>query len=196
MSRLLFVIFVLLLAGCTQTPQVAVPDVPQSQQALQQLTQWRLQGRMALQTPDEKLSASLNWRQNEQDFTLRLSTMLGITLLNMQQQNGQTRLSADGKDYQDNNASRLIERITGWPLPLTQLPLWVKGQTQPADIVEYTANGQVSRVYPQCGGCGDWQIDYADFQPVGEYSLPHKLSLTSQYPQAIKIKIRVNKWQH
>ena len=154
-----FISFLLLisLAGCTSLPdgpdqQV---DLPAQLEALKQVNDWKIQGKMALRDNQQAVSANLLWKARPGDVHFRLTNTLGITLVNLQQQQNTVTLEADDKTFEGDDASRLIEQVTGWQVPVTALLNWVKGLPGPTDRYTLNEKGLLQTLTPgDCKGCG------------------------------------------
>lgn len=189
------VVLLFLTACATPPPTPQNVEVNAHQAKLTEFVNWKIRGRLAFKSESEKFSTYLNWQQAEQDFSLKLSSTLGITVLEMQSNQEQTLLEADDKEYKGRNASQLIKRVTGWNIPMTSLPLWIKGQVEPSDQVVWNENGLVKQLVPLCLDCGQWQISFSRYKQQGDLWLPHQINLQNQQQLGNTIKIRITSWQ-
>ena len=196
-SLLLFVLL-LLLGACSTTrpikPVAGSIDQAQHQARLAKLQQWKIEGRMAFKNSAEKFSANLNWQQDASQYDIRLTSFIGTSLMHMQGEPGTVLLQADDQNYQDSDASRLIASITGWNIPVEQLPAWLKGQFSQHDGVEYSAEGLLQQLQPRCENCDAWAITYSAYKQVDEVWLPHQIQLNNLAQANNLIKIRINQW--
>ncbi|MDF2179387.1 lipoprotein insertase outer membrane protein LolB [Aliiglaciecola sp. CAU 1673] len=181
-------ILLTLLSACASVPRVEqVVDASEHQQALAQLKQWRINGKLAFKGENDKFSAALNWRQSDTDYELLLSNLFGTTLLKMTQHQGLVELQYDGKDYQHYDAASLLHSLTGWQMPVNDLPLWLKGQRTDGTRILQADKGLIYQLESPQG----WLVELADYRQVDNYALPYSLQLTAGQNQ---IKIRVNQW--
>ncbi|MFT5675323.1 MAG: outer membrane lipoprotein LolB [Paraglaciecola sp.] len=187
------------LSACVTGPSTPADiNSAEHQKKLASVQNWRIEGRLAYKSPDEKRSASLNWRQNVQHYQLNLSTVFGTSLLEMKGEPNHVVLEADDKQYQDTDPTRLIWRTTGWRIPLNHFPHWIKGQTSDTDRTLYSPEGWVQQIQSQCFACKDWLINYDKYKLVNGLEidalwLPHKIVLVNATTNS-QIIIRVNKW--
>jgi len=190
MSKFTLIIFFALLTGaCTSVQQpVGHGDPQQLQGQLKSLKHWQFNGRVAFKSPQEKMSANINWRQKQQDFSLKLTTFLGIGIMEMQGMPGNVQLEVDDEHYQGTSAKQLLYDITGRTLPVDSLPLWLKGQTTSNTIAHYYPQGWLQRLQQPMSG---WNISYSNYRKVQGIWLPHDLVLQQQQQQ---VKIRINQW--
>jgi outer membrane lipoprotein LolB len=187
------------LSACVAGPSTPVNiNSTEHQKKLASLESWRIEGRLAYKSPKEKKSASLNWRQNVEKYQLNLSTVFGTSLLEMKGEPNFVVLDADDKHYQDTDPTRLIWRTTGWTIPVSHFPEWIKGLAADTDKTLYTPEGWVQQIQSNCFACKDWLINYDQYKLVNgleidELWLPHKIVLINTTTNS-QIIIRVNKW--
>lgn len=184
---------ILLLCACANAPPQVNLDSSQHQAKLTNFSHWQINGRMAFKSPQEKFSANLFWQQIDDTYQLKLSSMFGTSLLAMQGDRHSVELEADDQHYQDTDASHLIWRITGWDIPVSHFPRWIKGQSRAEDQALYSEQGWLSQLTPSCNACDGWQIEYTKYQLVDTIWLPHRIELTHLVLDN-QIVIRVNKW--
>ncbi|MEM5496657.1 lipoprotein insertase outer membrane protein LolB [Paraglaciecola mesophila] len=190
----LLILITILLSACATPPPTNIQVNSQEHQAkLSQIQHWKLKGRMAFKGSDEKFSANVNWQQVDDSYHLSLNTMLGINILTMQGDKESAELNADDEQYQDTDASHLIWRITGWQIPVSQFPFWIKGQAQPTDKVIYAQSGVIEQLIPVCDSCAGWLISYQDYHQVDNVWLPYNIKLNNS-ALGNQILIRVNQW--
>lgn len=136
-SLLLLLVFI---GGCASIDLEPLPEGltetqpdnwTDTQKRLNDLTQWRLAGKLAVRQPSDSGTAVINhWKQNGNTYDIGLSSsFLGM---------GSTRLKGtpdfieltmpDGERYQSSDPEALVEAATGWQLPLGNLTRWIKGQ--------------------------------------------------------------------
>lgn len=185
-----------ILAGCTSLPQGPTESVnlPAQLEALRDITQWRVKGKMAMRQQQEGVSANLLWRHRPQEFRFKLTNLLGITLVDLTEDAGLVTLEADDQTFTDTDAQALIARVTGWQVPVAQLQDWIKGLPGPTD--QYTLNDKqlLATLTPNCNGCGQWRVSYSHYGKVDQTWLPHALTLTDLSQPNTFIKIRIDQW--
>ncbi|WOT05944.1 lipoprotein insertase outer membrane protein LolB [Shewanella youngdeokensis] len=171
-----------------------IPDnlVPVSVKQVEHAQAWEMQGKLAVRTASDKFSTNLYWLHTHHSDELKLTTMLGTTLLNLSSQKGRTVLEADGKTYTDSDAQRLLTRITGWTLPIDTLPLWITGQLSDDDnIIEVDSQNRPKTVSHD-SQLPAWKISYKSWQTQSGAELPRLLDVTRD---DIRLKIQINQWQ-
>ncbi|MBY6106916.1 lipoprotein insertase outer membrane protein LolB [Ferrimonas balearica] len=152
-------------------------------------------GKLAVIQPDQRVSANLSWRHRDSSGQddLRLATPLGNTVLVLNSRPGHAQVQYDGQTHQGQSADQLIERLTGWPLPLSQISRYLLGDTRGAESVEYGSDGEVSQlqlVHPQSGEL--WQLRYLGWQQLSGYKVPVQIELRRDDQ---RLKLALSHWQ-
>ena len=177
--------------GCTTVPKQPVLQLNQQEQQtqLQQLQHWQIRGRIAITTPDDKVSAYINWSQTGQQFDIKLTNILGSTLVSLTGDDTLTTLVADDKTYQDSNPERLLQQITGLNLPVSTMPILMKGQL-PDTPGQYQFSEQgLLKSFKSFSS--DWQVQYQKHTYQNQQWLPQSMLLSDQHNN---IKLRITKW--
>ncbi|MGI2258937.1 lipoprotein insertase outer membrane protein LolB [Shewanella sp. GXUN23E] len=176
-----------LLTACVSKPDL--PLVPSAIQNPAKAYAWEMTGKILVKTPDDKVSTNLYWLHAPRREELRLTSMLGTSLLSMTVTPEQTSLTADGKTYRDDDPELLLQRLSGWQVPVTQLPDWLTGQFNDEDVITRDANGRPSEL--QTPAPASWHIRVQSWQPGN----PHIPRLMLVFRAGIELKIQINHWQ-
>ncbi|WP_418357418.1 lipoprotein insertase outer membrane protein LolB [Shewanella basaltis] len=183
------IITLLLLTGCTITPSEQITPIKVSQAA--QAQAWELQGKIAVKTADDKFSTNLYWLHQQQANDLRLTTVLGTTVLLLTTNEGLATLEVDGKTYHDRSAQDLLTGISGWSIPLDSLPLWITGQIGENDhVVSYHSDGTVKQLLSH-DSQADWHVTFMSWQQQGGALVPKLLKIERD---DVQIKLQTNQW--
>ena len=131
----LFVSSSLLITGC----QPFVQSPAHVSQQVEAENQFNLQGKIGVRTPQQSGSAFFTWVQQQQQFDIELSGILGVGKTQISGQPGQVTLNSakTGLIYAE-SPEELLEQATGWQAPITHLVDWV--QARPA-----TVNAQIQK---------------------------------------------------
>ena len=163
----LFVSTSLFITGCQPFVQ---PPAHVSQQ-VEAENQFNLQGKIGVRTPHQSGSAFFTWVQQQQQFDIELSGILGVGKTQISGQPGQVTLNSakTGLIYAE-SPEELLERATGWQAPITHLIDWV--QARPATVDAQIQKDSQQR--PTQFIEDDWTVDlsYNDNAP-----LPNRLIL-------------------
>ncbi len=189
--------FALLLSACATKPvgPNGPVDLPAQLATLATIDDWQARGKMALKEGEEGFSASMRWKVQSTDFEFKLTNMLGITLVDMQNNGKEAVLEADGETYRDGDPSALIQRVTGWSIPVEQLINWTKGLPNPEDQYVLRDDGLVDTLTPGCIRCDQWVINYDKYRQIDTVWLPHSVVLKHRFIPNKWIKIRISQWR-
>ena len=151
-----------------------------------------MRGKLAVKTPEDNLSTNLYWLHTQTKNELKLTTMLGTTLLSLTTEHGMARLEVDGKTYEHHDAQQLLTNVTGWSIPVNSLPLFITGQVSPDDEVSSfdEKNRPVSLFTPL--ETPPWHVEFLKWQQQSGTQIPRLLQLKRL---GLRLKIQVNEWQ-
>ena len=177
------------LSGCTTTP---INLVPINVDKVSQAKAWEMKGKLAVRTQNENFSTNLYWLHTQFRDELRLTTMLGTTILSLTTERGLTRLELDGKVYQHDDAQQLLTNVTGWSIPVQALPLWITGQASADDLIDSfdEKNRPVMLTTPLQSP--PWHVEFQQWQQQSGAELPRMLQLKRA---DLRLKIQVSQWQ-
>ena len=189
----------LTISGCVTLPnKEPQPLIQQTSQqritTLEQLSQWKITGKIAFLEKDSRNSATLNWQVDEENETqqLNLTTYLGINVLQLESNANNHNIQVDGKTYHGKNLETLVHSITGLTLPTQALTFWLKGIAyQESDNISYQKTTQLPQTLTSYYNNELWQVSYAKYQQIDGYSLATKFSIKKD---DLVIKIAIHKW--
>ena len=167
-SLILMATSTLVLTGCQRYTQPQAPSVSQVPAAANNFS---LQGKIGVKTPGQSGSAFFTWVQQQDEFDIELSGILGVGKTQISGTPGQVTLnSAKTGLIQAATPEELLQRATGWQAPITHLVDWV--QAKPATTqAKISKDGQNRPIQFMEDG---WTVDlsYND-----QAQLPNKLIL-------------------
>lgn len=184
---ILAIIVATVVTGCaTPTPPPAT-DWDLHRNALEAITHVKAKGKVAFISPQERFSANFVWEENNGDISLRLTNFLGATLLTMNiDDRGARVIDNDGNEYRGENADLLLARLTGFMLPVAELPDWLIGlPNQNEDYVLGTDHRLKSLNY------GRWNVDYSRYDAASKPALPSQMTLSDGQQ---RVKLAVSDW--
>lgn len=198
MMRLCYLFLCLaLLAGCaSRTPTPDTPrergDWPAQAERLAALDRWRLAGKVGLRTPDDTLSANLDWVQAGQDYRMLISGPFGTGRSTLEgSPDGVVLITSDGR-FEAETPEQLMAEQLGWTLPISALDRWVRGLPTPS--VPHAMQTD-DRGFPAVLRQAGWTIDYRDWLWVPELAgglwLPRRLVMTIDDLRATLV---INQW--
>lgn len=191
----LVVFIALLLTACARQPvQLPGPDRASLWSAhrasLAGLQDWRFRGRIGVRLEKEAWSATLSWRETRDTYTLRVIAPLGRGTFELSGTAAGVELrTADNRLLHAADPESLLRENLGWQLPVSGLRWWVRGLPRPGaktDRLDVNDEGRVNGLVQD-----GWQVDYQDYRPHGELTLPGRLSLENG---AVRVRIVVNEW--
>lgn len=176
MLKLFKIIFILsssigavALTGCQ-----SIATKPSVASAAQSPNQFSLQGKIGVKSPQQSGSAFFVWEQNEDQFDIELSGILGIGKTQISGQSGQVSLnSAKTGLITAETPEELLERATGWQAPITHLIHWI--QAKPATLQAQLEKDQQQRITQINEDGWNIQLSYNDTA-----QLPNRLILQQQ----------------
>lgn len=133
----------LVLGGCQQVikkptansvtlapTETEVTDTTQAIEKISQNQAFHLQGKIGVKTPQQSGSAFFTWAQQQDEFDIELSGILGVGKTQISGTPGEVILnSAKTGLIRAETPEELLARATGWQAPITHLVDWVQGQS-------------------------------------------------------------------
>ncbi|MGI9229364.1 MAG: lipoprotein insertase outer membrane protein LolB [Gammaproteobacteria bacterium] len=190
--RIAVPILLAMLSGCTGLAprQQAEQSWEQHQAQLLELHDWTLRARIGLKRQGEAASATLDWRQQQQDYQLLLIAPLGKGTVELSARDGVVNLRTnDNQSFSADSPEALLRQHLGWHLPVDGLPYWIRGLPQPGAPVDALILDKRQRLI-QLQQSG-WDISYGGYRQVADYVLPGKVRLEHN---DIRIKLAVTEW--
>ena len=150
-----------LLAACAQV-EIRPPEGP---------LEFSLAGRIAARYGSESFTGNISWRHAKAGDELLLSTPTGQGVAQIVRQGEAVLLkTAEPREYRDNDAEALTERVLGFRIPIDGLAEWVQGKPSP----QLESRG--------------WKVEYQDYDVERR---PTRLRLTYQ---GIELRLAISQW--
>lgn len=155
-------------------------DWPEKWKAIQKIHAWMIMGKIGIRTKEQADSAVINkWQQIEDEYLIELSSAvlgLGKTVL---KGNGQELYltNSDGETLYSQEPQILLQSQTGWELPLSNIPFWIKAIPAPGKPYQIQFDPQGN---PQEIKQDGWTISASRFQPFHQLNLPGKIVLSQK----------------
>ena len=184
----------LLCAGCASPPQRGTPAAAQPWEqrlpALQAISSFELDGRVAASDGRQGFSAGLHWRQQADGATLDLSAPLGFGAAHIQLgADGLTVTTSQGVTLTHDAASQQLAATLGFEPPLGSLRYWVLGASDPGFPAQESIDDQQRLTHLEQDG---WHVECEDYALVGQQWLPRRLTVTRQ---ALHLKLVIHTWR-
>lgn len=144
-----------------------------------------INGKIGLVSPTQAGSAFYVWSQQGKNFAIELSGAMnmGQTIINY---NGQTAtLITDKTTLTAESPEALLEQVTGWQAPISQLAYWVMAQPAPSDSEHQFDNQQRLSTAHNNG----WQASF-DY-PNNHETLPSKV--TVRHTDGYRVVLSINR---
>ena len=121
---------------------------------------WQLSGRLAVSANGEGGSGRLEWRQQGEDFEIRLAAPVTGKSWRLRQQGGLATLEGmEEGALTAPDAEALLYEATGWRLPGQALAAWARGaRAEGAATIEFGPTG-LPALISQRG----WQVEYREW---------------------------------
>lgn len=185
---------VLLLSACSSVPDRIEMPLPakERQQKLATLTHFELAAQIKVRAPNDSVSGSLNWQQQGAFYRADMNSFIGVSIFKLQtDQNGAT-VQVSGETHQAQNAAVLLDYLSGWSLPIEEMPLWLKGMAgQQGSELRWDPLGRLISFSLLDSQNRRWQVSYPEFFP-DQLSLPRIIKLESTDS---KLTLVIRKWK-
>jgi outer membrane lipoprotein LolB len=177
------------LTGCVTTKQLpSTPPAPQVK--LEEIKQWTLRGKLGIQYKEKGANANLDWRQENNNYVVKLSGPLGQGGLQIiGDESKVTLIDQKGKRVEVASLDAFFKKQFGWELPVQCLTYWIKGVPASGDQVQatYFENGKLKTLTQH-----DWHIEYQEYMTTPHGLLPQRLILRRPGTQ---LKIVIKQWE-
>ena len=161
MTRACALLFAAFLAACTHV-EIKPPEGP---------VDFSLAGRIAARSGKEAFTGGITWRHARGGDELLISTPTGQGVAQIVRQGEAVLLkTAEPREYRDNDAEALTERVLGFRIPIDGLADWVQGKPS-----------------PQLEGRG-WKVEYQGYDAERR---PTRMRLTYQ---GIELRLAISQW--
>ncbi len=197
--------WLILLALCVLNACTTLKKIPLTEQSLKsweqyqrdvgKISSWDLHARAAIFVDDEVHNFGLNWRHRADEFQMILEAPFGQGAFRLES-NRDARLPVelslpDDRVVYAKTAEAALERVVGWPIPVSGLEWWIKGLPQKNIKFRHELNGDGRLISLNQD---NWRINYLQYFDFDESSkgLPKKMYLKHD---RLALKIVIEHWQ-
>ena len=182
----LFLLVLLLLAGCVSTPPAPQPITRPAQSERKSFV---LSGRVAVKHDGTRSSSGVRWSHYAGADEFLLLAPFGQTVARIRSDMRGAVLDMPFKHYAAPDTDELTQQVLGWRLPLSGLRYWVLAMPAPktAFDIKHDANGQVV-LLNQDG----WAIHYTRYATQTPDSLPLRLAMQRE---GLEIQLLIDEWE-
>lgn len=173
-----------LVAGCSTTSRkLDISGRPA-------VERFEVAGRIAVRYRGDGYTGSMRWQHAGDRDAVDLYTPVGTLYARLRRDpTGAVMETADGKRYEDADASLLSEQVLGWQLPLDSLAYWLFTRPAPGstpDRVDADEKGRPATLV-QSG----WRVRYHDYVERASHVLPARIDLDRP---GLVVKLLVSRW--
>jgi outer membrane lipoprotein LolB len=184
------------LSGCSllsSTPSnEAMTNLPQRQKELAALTEFNISASIYVKTPEKGVSGSLEWQQQGEYFQASMQNVFGLNVFTIKTDKTGAEVTVDGQTHTAQTASVLLDYLSGWSLPIEEMPMWLKGMAgDSAEAMSYDALGRLQSFTLRDSQGREWQISYQKFF-TNRLALPKLIVLRSA---DTSIKVGIREWE-
>ncbi|MGB0845972.1 MAG: lipoprotein insertase outer membrane protein LolB [Thiolinea sp.] len=165
------------------------------QRVFARMKEWGMDGRVGLQLRGQSWSFGMKWKQQAGGMSIMDITnpLTGAVMANIRETGSQVVLkAADGKQYKDTDAERLLERQLKLKFPLNDMRYWARAIPTPDSKIEAVKLDRFGR--PMSLQQKGWVIKYLSYKGNQPTALPAKMSL-EKAAERVKAKVVAKKWQ-
>lgn len=159
------------MVGCSSLPELPFlsgDDKPRGsgtwerqKEALANLNRWHIKGKIGVSTPEDRASGFIDWKQNKQNYAIRVSGTFGLGTTYMQgDDTGMVVKSKDVNNHFTPQPEEMLESAFGWSVPIEYLRYWIRALPSPLEDyeIQYNEEGLPLRISQ-----GEWNLSYSKF---------------------------------
>lgn len=180
------------LTSCTTISPPAAPSQTSwetRKTLLSRLQSWQINGKIAVVSAQDSGSASVDWSQRGQNYTISLFGPLGAGGIKLNGKPGHvTMTTSNGQKVSASSPEQLIAQEWGWHLPVSYLKFWIRGLPVPnmPQNSRFDTSHRLSSLTQQ-----GFHIQYQGYTTAGVLDLPQRISISSS---SFKTKIIIYQW--
>ncbi len=186
--RWLAILLIISIAGC-MTAGDRQPSRADRAQAIDAITNWTLQGRLALSNGRDGGSGQLTWQQGPQRADLQFIGALGRGSWRLQVTESLAKLdSAQTGVVQAADVQTLLHQHLDWEIPVDSMRFWVLGKLNPGQpgVDNFDRRGRLLHLR-QSG----WLVEYDGWIETAGVWLPRKVTASRD---GSRVRIMVKNW--
>ncbi len=150
---------------------------------------WSLSGRLAISSPNDAGSGSLDWQQDADAFMFRVSApVTGKTWTLRGDADAVELAGLRAEAVRGDDASALLERELGWTVPVAQLANWVRATRAPGRAeLRFRPDGLPAELVQD-----GWTVEYRDYVAGTEPAMPRRIFASKG---GYQVRLVVQQWQ-
>ena len=151
---------------------------------------WRMNGRIVVNTGSRAFQGRFRWRQAEDDVELSISGPLGINVLQVSGPSERLTVRAEGETWELEDPEPELSAMLGWWLPVRSLDAWLLGHPDP----DFESDQQFSPARTELRTLDQrlWSLTYESYRLHDGFLLPRRIDLVHG---ALELRVIVDGWQ-
>lgn len=159
-----------------------------------QLTEFSVTGRIAVETANRRQSIRFVYQQLERDFELKLVTLLGVSVGAVRWQNNQLETRFDGKTLTGDDARQQAYRFLPLNFDLGQFGNYLTANIKDSGLVVRDSAANIEQLRPGCSGCHNILVSYSDYISFQGIDLPTSI-IISDLAKQYRARIQIHQWE-
>jgi outer membrane lipoprotein LolB len=192
-ARLLIIpVLAVLAAGCAGPRER--PDVPgeswlERREMLREIEEFRMEGRLALNTGRRGYSGTLSWEQNDDVVDFRFRGPFGFGGFRIHGDLDQLRVKTTaGEEFLLRDPELEMTERFGWSLPVHSMRYWILGVSDPGLPASEVPDGRgLLESMEQAG----WLVSYDSYAEAEGFLLPRRLDMERG---DVRIRVMTDRW--
>lgn len=184
------VLALFLLTACETTPRKATGGALQESH-LYTIDTWSAEGKISLQMGNERETASFNWSQEHDNYSVHLFGPFGQGATWLRKTpSGVTLENAKTGVHRAKTAEALMKEVLGWQVPVSNLQFWLRGLPAKRPKPSYLQRDEAGLITElrQEG----WEVAYSKHQFFAGWWLPGKI--VAQHGE-LRLTIALKNWR-
>ena len=181
----------LLAGGCRTLP--AIEDglgYEERRARLEETPDWRMNGRIVVNTGSEAFQGRFRWSQGEDGVELSINSPLGLNVLQVSGPPERLTVRAGGETWELADPEPELSAMLGWWLPVRSLDDWLLGYADP----DFEAHRQLDSTRTELRTLNQrlWRLSYESYRLYGDVLLPRRIDLEHG---ELELRVIVDGWQ-
>jgi outer membrane lipoprotein LolB len=185
-------LILLVLGGCVTTQGDMAKKAGTAEErraALLALTDWQVEGRIALSAGREAWSGTFSWKQVHDDLDFRFRGPLGLGGFRIYGDLDRLRVkTTTGEQFSLTDPETELREKFGWSIPVHSMRYWMLTLPDPEGEAAETTNGARELVLLEQLG---WTVAYDGYTPTEGRSMPRKITMDGD---GVRIRVVAERW--
>lgn len=192
--RVLIIVLIAVLgsgcAGPSEHPVAPRVDWLERRDMLRDIEEFRMEGRLALNTGRRGYSGTVSWEQNDDIVDFRFRGPFGFGGFRIHGDPEQLRVKTTaGDEFLLRDPEQEMTERFGWSLPVHSMRYWILGVSDPGLPATEVPDGQGLLESMEQSG---WQVSYDSYGDVDGLLLPRRLDMERG---EVRIRVMSDRWE-